>query len=113
MEKRTLIIEDCDGTQYECGSGGSGGSQPAPNSVGSQQIEDGSIQKEDLDKDIQDKLDVLDDSNIITEEELNDDWQEAMNNAGLDVNPTQEEISDEDLSDEWNDAIEQAGQGSE
>lgn len=108
MEKRTLIIEDCDGTQYEC-SGGGGGSQPAPNSVGSQQIEDGSIQKEDLDKDIQDKLDVLDESNVITEEELNNDWQEAMNNAGLDVDPQNaEDISDTDLADDWQNAINEA-----
>ena len=109
MEKRTLIIEDCDGTQYECGSGGSGGSQPAPNSVGSQQIEDGSIQKEDLEKDIQDKLDVLDESNIITEEELENDWQEAMNNAGIDVDTDDvEDISDTDLADDWQSAINEA-----
>lgn len=108
MEKRTLIIEDCDGTQYECGCGG-GGSQPAPNSVSSQQIEDGSIQKEDLDQDIQDKLDVLDESNVITEEELNDDWQEAMNNAGLDVDPQEaEDISETDLADDWQNAINEA-----
>lgn len=113
MEKRKLIIEDLDGKEYEIGGTGGEGMQPAPNSVGSKEIEDGSIQKEDLDKDIQDKLDVLDDSNVITEEELNEDWQEAMNNAGLDVNPTQEDISDEDLSQDWNDAIEQAGQESE
>ena len=109
MEKRTLIIEDCDGTQYECGSGGSGGSQPAPNSVGSQEIEDGSVKKEDLEKDIQDKLDVLDESNIITEEELENDWQEAMNNAGIDVDTDDvEDISDTDLADDWQNAINEA-----
>lgn len=110
MEKRKLIIEDCDGTQYEvAGSGGSGGSQPAPNSVGSQEIVDESIKKEDLEKDIQDKLDVLDESNVITEEELENDWQEAMNNAGIGVDTDDvEDISDTDLADDWQGAINEA-----
>lgn len=106
MEKRKLIIEDCDGTQYEVAGSGGGGSQPAPNSVGSQEIVDESIKKEDLEKDIQDKLDVLDESNVITEEELENDWQEAMNNAGIDVDTDDvEDISDTDLADDWQSAI--------
>lgn len=108
METIKLIIEDCDGTQYEV-AGSGGGSQPAPNSVGSREIEDESIKKEDLEKDIQDKLDVLDESNVITEEELENDWQEAMNNAGIDVDTDNvEDISDTDLADDWQSAINEA-----
>ncbi len=114
MEKRKLIIEDVDGTEYEvAGTGGDGGTVPA-NSVNSQSIEDGSVQKVDLDQEIQDKLDVIDDSNIVTEEELAEDWQEAMNQAGLDIDSDDSDsVSDEDLANDWQDAIDQAGEGSE
>lgn len=97
------------GIETEIAGTGGDGSQPAPNSVTSEEIENGSIKKEDLEQDIQDKLDVLDESNVITEEELNDDWQEAMNNAGLDVNPQDaEDISETDLADDWQNAINEA-----
>ena len=43
-------------------------------------------EKRDLEKDIQDKLDVLDDSNVMTEEEIEEEWQQAMQNAGLNLN---------------------------
>ena len=66
------------------GSGGEG-SIPAPNSVNSETIEDESVQKHDLDKEIQDKLDVIDDTNIVTEEELEEGWSEAMRKAGIDI----------------------------
>ena len=48
------------------------------------------MKKEDLDKSIQDKLDLVDDSNVVTEEELEDGWSEAMRNAGLDTGPESE-----------------------
>ena len=77
-----------DGKTYKMNGGGGGSSTPAPNSVGSEEIKDESIKKQDLDKGIQDKLEVLDDGNVVTESELEDGWAEAMRNAGL--NMTQE-----------------------
>ena len=109
---KTLIVEDVDGKEYEFtgGSGGSG-STPAPNSVNSQTIEDESIQKVDLDKSIQEKLDVLDESNVVTEEDLRDDWAEAMEQAGLDLNPAEisNSVSDEEFDNEWDQALHNAG----
>lgn len=111
MERRKLIIEDVDGTEYEVsGTGGGGGVAPT-NSVNSQSIEDESIQKQDLDKSIQEKLDMLEESNVITEQEMEDDWAEAMNQAGLEI-PDQGNISDEEMADEWNEAMNEAqGEG--
>jgi len=111
---KTLIVENVDGKEYEFtgGSGGSG-SAPAPNSVNSQSIEDESIQKEDLDKSIQDKLDMLDEQNVITEDELSEDWEEAMRQAGIDVDVDvqgSESLSDQDLEDDWEAAMQQASQ---
>ena len=109
---KTLIVEDVDGKEYEFtgGSGGSGSTQ-APNSVNSQTIEDESIQKVDLDKSIQEKLDVLDESNVVTEEDLRDDWAEAMEQAGLDLNPAEisNSVSDEEFDNEWDQALHNAG----
>lgn len=74
-----------------------GTEKPGPDSVGSAEIEDEGVKKQDLDKDIQDKLDILDDSNVITEEELEDGWQEALRQAGFDVGGgTQEAGAGED-----------------
>ena len=91
-----LVVQDVDGNQYEFADGGGGdGTRPAPNSVGTAEIEDEGVKKEDLDKSIQDKLDLMDDSNVVTEEELEDSWSEAMRNAGLDIgtNPDESEGS--------------------
>lgn len=60
-------------------------STPGPNSVGTEELIDEGVKKQDLEKDIQDKLDVLDDSNVVSEEELEESWKEAMHNAGLDI----------------------------
>ena len=52
---------------YEIGGSGSG--QPGPNSVGSKEIEDGSVGKVDLDEEVNEGLDEL--NNIsITDDEL-------------------------------------------
>lgn len=64
---------------------GGGGSTPAPNSVNSETIQDHSIKEEDLDHAILDKLDSLDEENVVTEEEIEECWSEAMRNAGLDL----------------------------
>lgn len=88
-----LVVEDVDGKQHEFAGGGGGGegTRPAPNSVGTEEIEDEGVKKEDLDKSIQDKLDLMDDSNVVTEEELEDSWGEAMRNAGLDIGTNPDE----------------------
>ena len=84
-ELKKIIVEDVDGKKHEFTGGGGDGTRPAPNSVGTDEIEDEGVKKQDLEKPIQDKLDILDDSNVITEEELEDAWSEAMQNAGLDL----------------------------
>lgn len=79
-----LVFQDAAGGQHEfIGGGGGEGTRPAPNSVGTDEIEDEGVKKQDLDKSIQDKLDILDDSNVVTEEELQDGWAEAMRQAGI------------------------------
>lgn len=85
-----------DGKTYtvKVNGGGGDGSTPAHNSVGSEEIRDESIEKQDLAKDIQDKLEVLDESNVITESELEDSWAEAMRNAGLNLNQSGSENGD-------------------
>lgn len=87
MEKRKLIIEVVDGKEYEIA--GNDGIRPAANSVGTAEIEDEGVKKEDLDKEIQEKLDVIDDSNVVSEDELSDEWEQAMQNA-MNGNGTQE-----------------------
>ena len=82
-----LEFEDVDG-QIVRFEGGSGGSQPAPNSVGSEQIKDGSVGKVDVDEEVQEGLDEL--NNIsITDEELEDIFkkenQEENQDAGYDA----------------------------
>ena len=119
MEKRKLIIEDVDGAEYEiAGTGGGGGAQPAPNSVGSTEIENHSIQEEDLDQDIIVNLNMLDDENVVTEDELEDDWEDAMREAGLNPNiidqnggDDDDEVTAEDLEQDWQHAIDEASGG--
>lgn len=87
-----FVVQDVDGQQHEfVGGGGGEGTRPAPNSVGTAEIEDEGVKKEDLDKSIQDKLDLVDDSNVVTEEELEDGWSEAMRNAGLNTGTNPDE----------------------
>ena len=73
-------------TELELPSDGSGIEILPENVVGTEQIKDEGVKKNDLEKDIQDKLDVLDDSNVMTEEEIEEEWQQAMQNAGLNLN---------------------------
>ena len=87
-----FVVQDVKGQQHEfVGGGGGEGTRPAPNSVGTAEIEDEGVKKEDLDKSIQDKLDLVDDSNVVTEEELEDGWSEAMRNAGLNIGTNPDE----------------------
>ena len=105
-----LQIDCVEGVTAEF-AGGGGGSTPAPNSVNSETIQDESVKKEDLDKDLQNKLDILNESNVIAEEDLEEDWAHAMEQAGLDVgqidNPS---VSDDaDFDNEWEQALHNAG----
>lgn len=90
MTKIRRIIFKGRGIEAEIAGSGGEGTQPAPNSVGSAEIQDEGVKKEDLEKDIQDKLDVLSDENVISEDELEEGWKEAMRQAGLPI-----DISDE------------------
>ena len=89
MEKETikgkkLFFESGSGRVVEFSGGGTDG-RPAPNSVGTEEIEDEGVKMPDLEKDIQERLEVLDDKNVVTEDELVECWQEAMRIAGLDI----------------------------
>lgn len=79
-----IEVQMPDGKTYEM-NGGGGSSTPGPNSVGSDEIKDEGVKKQDLEKPIQDKLDILDDENVVTEQELEDGWEDAMREAGLDI----------------------------
>lgn len=72
--------------------GGSGSGQPGPSSVGSREIEDGSVGKVDLDEEVNEGLDEL--NNIsLTDEDLEDifkngqteETQESANGGGTDT----------------------------
>lgn len=93
-ELSKIIFVDVDDKEYMFSGSSGDGARPGPNSVGSAEIKDESVEKQDLNKDIQDKLDLLNDSNIVTEEELDDEWQQAMNNA-MNGGGTQEAGADE------------------
>lgn len=71
MEKlNRIIIEKVDGKTYEfSGGSGEGGGQPAPDSVGSEEIKDGSVGKVDLDEEVNEGLDELNNVSL-TDEEL-------------------------------------------
>lgn len=105
-EKIKKVVFDVFGNEYAFEGEGA----PAEGSIGSKEIEDGSIQQEDLDQEIQDKLDVLDESNVITEEDLENDWQNAMNNADPSATPetSGEELNDADLAEDWQSAMDEA-----
>ena len=92
-EKRKLII-DVFGKEYEL-SGGGESSQPAPNSVGTDEIKDGSIKRQDLSDDIQNTLNDVSDENVVSESELEDSWEDAMKNAGL--TPVNDDQVDDDI----------------
>ena len=77
-----LIVEDPKGNSHVL-EGGS--ATPGPNSVDSETIVDEGVKKQDLDRSIQEKLDALDEGNIVTEEEIDDEWNAALRNAGLDL----------------------------
>ena len=76
MEKRKLIIEDVDGTEYEVAGGG----DIAPvDSVNSASIVDSSIKKEDLSPEVQDGLDELNNINL-TDEDMERWFDDDPNN---------------------------------
>lgn len=78
-----IQVENVDGTiaEINVSGGGGDGTRPPQNSVGSAEIEDEGVKKEDLEKPIQDKLDLLDDSNVVTNEELEEEWADVMRKA--------------------------------
>ena len=93
-------------------AGGSG--TPGPDSVGSDQIQDEGVKMKDLDKGIQDKLEALDESNVVSEGDIKDMWEEAMQNAGLDPsgnagNTEAGEVTDSEIEDLWSEAMQNAG----
>ena len=49
------------GTIYEC-DGGGGGSQPGPNSVGTEELKDGAVEEQDLHDDVKDRMTVTHDA---------------------------------------------------
>ena len=81
LKIKKIIVKSLSGKTAEIEVSGTSG----PNSVGTEELIDEGVKKQDLEKDIQDKLDVLDDSNVVSEEELEESWKEAMHNAGLDI----------------------------
>ncbi len=81
LKIKKIIVKSLSGKTAEIEVSGA----PGPNSVGTEELIDEGVKKQDLEKDIQDKLDVLDDSNVVSEEELEESWKEAMHNAGLDI----------------------------
>ena len=62
---------------------------PSPDSVGTEEIMDHGVHAEDLDEEINERLDALDDGNVVSEDELEDVWAEAMHQAGLDIDISQ------------------------
>lgn len=93
---KKLFFDAGNGEVAEFSGGGTDG-RPNPNSVGTEELEDEGVKMPDLEKDIQKRLEVLDDENVVTEDELEDCWQEAMQNAGLDLGGgTQEAGAGED-----------------
>lgn len=54
-EKISKVILNIGGKEYEFAGGGDG-SQPAPNSVGTDEIKDGGVEMEDLAPEVKDKL---------------------------------------------------------
>lgn len=55
------IVIEIDGNEYYF-AGGGGGSQPGPNTVGTEQIIDGAVEEEDLHEDVKDRMTVTHDS---------------------------------------------------
>ena len=54
-QKINKLIISIGGTDYEL-DGGGGGGQPGPDTVGTEQIIDGSVETEDLNKDVIDRM---------------------------------------------------------
>ena len=76
------------GKVYEF-AGGSG-DRPGENSVGSAEIENDSVQEEDLHPDVREKLNAMNDSEDVTEEEIEDCIMDALRANGLEGLITQE-----------------------
>ena len=81
MKKKTeKIILQFGGNEYELSNGGG---TPAANSVGTEQIEDGSIQKADLADEVKEGLDEL--NNVtITDEEIEEIFYPSENSENGD-----------------------------
>ena len=66
-EKINKLIIEYDGKEYEL-DGGGGGSQPGPDSVGSQEIKDESVEMVDLGKSVKDSM--ITDKDRVTQEQM-------------------------------------------
>lgn len=86
VKGKKLQVETSKGTVYEFG----GGDKPGANSVGSAEIENDSVQEEDLHPDVREKLNAMNDSEDVTEEEIEDCVMDALRANGLEELITQE-----------------------
>ena len=55
------IVIEMGGDEYEF-SGGGGGSQPGPNTVGTEELKDGAVEEQDLHEDVKDRMTITHDS---------------------------------------------------
>lgn len=67
MEELNKLEFDVFGDKYEF-RGGGGGAHPAPNSVGSEEIKDDSVEMADLSSDVKDSM--ITDADRVTQEDL-------------------------------------------
>ena len=74
--------------QFELGGGGSG--QPAPNSVGTEEIKDESVQMEDLSPEVRKGLDELDNISL-TDEDIEKWFDDDPNNDDPEETPDTQE----------------------
>lgn len=72
------LIFDLLGVNYEFESDSA---TPGPNSIGTDEIQDKSVHENDLAEEVTEKLDILDESNVITEEEIEEEWMRAIAKA--------------------------------
>lgn len=94
-EMNKIIIE-INGDEYVMEGGGGGGSQPGPNTVGTEQLIDGAVEIQDLHDDVKEKIQKTYDED---DEALHMDYDEAdLNNSNhnQDIGQGGGEDSDED-----------------
>lgn len=90
------LIINIGGVDYELDGGGGGGSQPGPNTVGTEELKDGAVEMQDLHDDVKEKIQKTYDED---DESLHMDYDEAdLNNSNhnQDIGQGGGEDSDED-----------------